>query len=108
MDSAGTIEGISAITLATHDMARAVRFYHALGFEILYGGIAAIEDFKSERVIEADGARHVMRRQCDRADAFDRPGAVHVVLHSALVCIRSRRARGVMESMLRHLAQQRR
>ena len=35
------IEGISAITLATHDMARAVRFYRALGFEIIYGGDAA-------------------------------------------------------------------
>jgi catechol 2,3-dioxygenase-like lactoylglutathione lyase family enzyme len=32
------IEAISAITLGTHDMARAVRFYRALGFEILYGG----------------------------------------------------------------------
>src|SRR3954462_12395926 len=35
------IEGLSAITLATHDMRRAVRFYQALGFEILYGGEAA-------------------------------------------------------------------
>jgi catechol 2,3-dioxygenase-like lactoylglutathione lyase family enzyme len=32
------IEGISAITLGTHDMARAVRFYRALGFAILHGG----------------------------------------------------------------------
>ena len=32
------IEGISAITLGTHDMQRAVRFYRSLGFEILYGG----------------------------------------------------------------------
>jgi len=32
------IESISAITLATHDMARAVRFYRLLGFELLYGG----------------------------------------------------------------------
>ena len=32
------IEGISAITLATHDMRRAVRFYRALGFATLYGG----------------------------------------------------------------------
>jgi catechol 2,3-dioxygenase-like lactoylglutathione lyase family enzyme len=32
------IETISAITLATHDMARAVRFYEALGFEIVHGG----------------------------------------------------------------------
>ncbi len=32
------IEGISAVTLATHDMARAVRFYRTLGFELLQGG----------------------------------------------------------------------
>ena len=36
------IDGISAITLATHDMRRAVRFYRALGFDnILYGGEAS-------------------------------------------------------------------
>lgn len=32
------IEGISAITLATHDMRRAVRFYSSLGFDVLHGG----------------------------------------------------------------------
>jgi catechol 2,3-dioxygenase-like lactoylglutathione lyase family enzyme len=32
------IESISAITLATHDMARSLRFYRALGFELRYGG----------------------------------------------------------------------
>src|SRR4051794_30486485 len=32
------IEGLSAITLFTHDMSRAVRFYRALGFKILHGG----------------------------------------------------------------------
>jgi catechol 2,3-dioxygenase-like lactoylglutathione lyase family enzyme len=35
------IEGISAITLATHDMARAVAFYTALGFALKYGGAEA-------------------------------------------------------------------
>lgn len=35
------IESISAITLGTHDMARAVQFYRSLGFELLYGGDAA-------------------------------------------------------------------
>jgi catechol 2,3-dioxygenase-like lactoylglutathione lyase family enzyme len=35
------IESISAITLATHDMARAVKFCTALGFEPLYGGETA-------------------------------------------------------------------
>ena len=32
------IEGISAVTLGAHEMPRAVRFYRALGFEVLYGG----------------------------------------------------------------------
>jgi catechol 2,3-dioxygenase-like lactoylglutathione lyase family enzyme len=32
------IEGISAITLATHDMSRAIRFYSTFGFEVLHGG----------------------------------------------------------------------
>jgi uncharacterized glyoxalase superfamily protein PhnB len=31
------IEGISAVTLGTHEMGQAVRFYRALGFEVLYG-----------------------------------------------------------------------
>jgi catechol 2,3-dioxygenase-like lactoylglutathione lyase family enzyme len=35
------IEAISAITLATHDMQRAVAFYEALGFVLKYGGPAA-------------------------------------------------------------------
>lgn len=32
------IESISAFTLATHDMQRAVSFYSSLGFDMLYGG----------------------------------------------------------------------
>jgi catechol 2,3-dioxygenase-like lactoylglutathione lyase family enzyme len=32
------IEGISAVTLGTHEMPRAVRFYRTLGFEGLHGG----------------------------------------------------------------------
>ena len=35
------IENINAITLATHDTPRAVRFYASLGFEIAYGGESA-------------------------------------------------------------------
>lgn len=35
------IESISAVTLATHDMARAVWFYAALGFALRYGGESA-------------------------------------------------------------------
>ena len=41
------IEHINAVTLATHDMSRAVRFYRMLGFEIVFGGIDA--DFTSFR-----------------------------------------------------------
>lgn len=33
-----TIESLSAVTLRTHDMARAVSFYRMLGFEIAHGG----------------------------------------------------------------------
>src|SRR5258707_909253 len=32
------LEGVSAITLATHDMACAVAFYEALGFVLKFGG----------------------------------------------------------------------
>jgi len=32
------IESISAVTLATHDMARAVAFYRILGFKLVPGG----------------------------------------------------------------------
>ena len=32
------VQGISAVTLATHDMTRAVRFYQSLGFALRYGG----------------------------------------------------------------------
>src|SRR5438552_9528521 len=32
------IEGISAVTLGTHEMPRAVRFYRTLGFDVLHGG----------------------------------------------------------------------
>ena len=35
------VEALSAVTLATRDMARAVRFYRALGFALNYGGEAA-------------------------------------------------------------------
>ena len=42
------IESISAITLATHNMSRAVRFYCMLGFEIIYGGEdAAFTSFRA-------------------------------------------------------------
>jgi uncharacterized glyoxalase superfamily protein PhnB len=39
--SAAMIESVSAVTLATHNMARAVAFYRMLGFEIVHGGDGA-------------------------------------------------------------------
>ncbi len=42
------IESLSAVTLATQDMAHAVRFYRRLGFEMLYGGEnAAFTSFRA-------------------------------------------------------------
>jgi catechol 2,3-dioxygenase-like lactoylglutathione lyase family enzyme len=42
------IESISAITLATHSMRRAVHFYRMLGFEVVYGGDdAAFTSFRA-------------------------------------------------------------
>lgn len=48
MNSGTGIESIDAVTLATHDMARAVAFYESLGFERRYGGPAS--EFTSFRV----------------------------------------------------------
>ena len=42
------VTGISAITLATHDMARAVAFYRMLGLAVIHGGEAA--SFTSFRI----------------------------------------------------------
>jgi len=36
--AAVAVRSIDALTLATHDMGRAVRFYRALGFALRYGG----------------------------------------------------------------------
>jgi len=48
MGATWVLTGISAITLATHDMARAVSFYEVLGFVLKYGGASA--SFTSFRV----------------------------------------------------------
>lgn len=42
------MKGISAVTLATHNMARAVRFYRLVDLEFLYGGEdAAFTSFRA-------------------------------------------------------------
>ncbi|MGH7320457.1 MAG: VOC family protein [Candidatus Rokuibacteriota bacterium] len=57
------IRSISAVTLATHDMDRAVRFYRALGFTLRYGGgDAAFTSFVLEQghlnlIAESPGRR---------------------------------------------------
>jgi uncharacterized glyoxalase superfamily protein PhnB len=43
-----SIESISAVTLATHRMPEAVRFYRSLGFQLVYGGEeAAFSSFRA-------------------------------------------------------------
>lgn len=67
------IRSISAVTLATSEMARAVRFYEALGFSLAYGGETAA--FTSFRV--GTGSLNLAR-------ADDRPfstGTVRVIFH---------------------------
>ncbi len=54
------VESISAVTLVTADMARAVRFYEALGFRRLFG--SSESSFTSFAV----GARHLLRFRCRR------------------------------------------
>ncbi|HJQ59472.1 MAG TPA: VOC family protein [Vineibacter sp.] len=56
------IESISAITLATHDMRRAVRFYRQLGFEIAHGGESAA--FTSLRV--GDGHLNLIAQPAEK------------------------------------------
>jgi uncharacterized glyoxalase superfamily protein PhnB len=42
-----TLHSISAVTLATHDMGRAIRFYRGLGFPLAYGDeTAAFASFR--------------------------------------------------------------
>jgi catechol 2,3-dioxygenase-like lactoylglutathione lyase family enzyme len=42
------IESVNAVTLATHNMPRAVAFYRMLGFEIVHGGDdAAFTSFRA-------------------------------------------------------------
>ena len=48
MAGAPSIQSINAVTLATRDMGRAVRFYDALGFSMAYGGEASA--FTSYRI----------------------------------------------------------
>lgn len=66
------IQSISAVTLVTRDMARAVRFYTALGFPMAYGGETA--QFTSFRV----GAGHLNLTALERSAA---PGWVRIIVY---------------------------
>jgi len=67
------IRSISAITFATSDMARAVRFYAALGFSMAYGGETAT--FTSFRV----GTGHLNLARAD--DQPPSSGRTRVIFH---------------------------
>ena len=79
------IESISAITLATHDMGAAVRFYTMLGFELLYGGESAT--FTSFRV--GAGYLNLTARPAERRQVWWGRVIFHVTdvdaLHSRIV-----------------------
>jgi catechol 2,3-dioxygenase-like lactoylglutathione lyase family enzyme len=60
------ITALSAITLATHDMEAAGRFYRTAGFEMLYGGEAA--SFTSFRA--GDGFLNLIAQPADKVWAW--------------------------------------
>jgi catechol 2,3-dioxygenase-like lactoylglutathione lyase family enzyme len=64
-----TIESLSAVTFVTTNMARSVRFYHALGFEKIYGGESA--DFTSFRA--GDGYLNIALRDGSLAKTHPAP-----------------------------------
>ncbi len=64
MTTAGSIDSISAVTLAVRDMARSVAFYRTLGLEVVYGGptasfttVRAGDAVINLRAIDAPGGR---------------------------------------------------
>jgi catechol 2,3-dioxygenase-like lactoylglutathione lyase family enzyme len=67
------IRSISAVTFATSDMARAVRFYEALGFPIAYGG--ETDAFTSFRV--GTGSLNLARAD----DQLPSTSRVRVIFH---------------------------
>lgn len=85
-DEPDPVQTISAVTLLTVDMARAVTFYEALGFHLLYGGGEA--SFTSFRV----GAGYV-NLQLDSALPPHRPVWGRVVFWVADVDATYQRAR---------------
>lgn len=83
------ILSISAVTLATHDMRRALRFYLALGFPLRYGGETAA--FSS--LSAGDGHLNLFAAHHGRASS----GWGHVIFYVADVdaCYRQALAEGL-------------
>ena len=73
------IRSINAVTFFTPDMARAVRFYEALGFTMAYGGETSA--FTSFRV----GSGHLNLARADQevvaAERAPSPGRVRVIFY---------------------------
>ena len=82
------IERLSAITLATHDMTRAVQFYRMLGFELKYGGAdAAFTSFRAGagylNLISQPGQRRWMLEQRARHGKLAQCARLHVHVRGA-------------------------
>jgi uncharacterized glyoxalase superfamily protein PhnB len=73
-DQISGIESVSAITLATHDMDRAVAFYLDLGFLLRYGG--ASTDFSSFAV--GDGYLNLITAPPDKVWSWWGRVIIHV------------------------------
>jgi uncharacterized glyoxalase superfamily protein PhnB len=73
-DQISSIEALSAITLATHDMDRAVAFYLDLGFLLRYGG--ASTDFSSFAV--GDGYLNLITAPPDKVWSWWGRVIIHV------------------------------
>jgi catechol 2,3-dioxygenase-like lactoylglutathione lyase family enzyme len=85
-DEASPVESISAVTLLTTDMGRAVHFYRTLGFRLLYGGEgAAFTSFQA--------GTGYLNLQFDRVGSRPRPLWGRVVFWVADVDAIYRRAR---------------
>lgn len=76
--TSGPVERISAVTLHTADMRRAVAFYEALGFEVLYGGadeaftsFAVGTGFLNLQLVEAGTSQPVWGRVIFYVDDVD-------------------------------------
>jgi catechol 2,3-dioxygenase-like lactoylglutathione lyase family enzyme len=74
MERITMVESISAVTLATHNMPRAVRFYRVLGFEIVHGD----DNAALERVFEAP-VRHPASRAEIRVESPFHPVRLRVL-----------------------------